>query len=390
MIDTVALTIQAGRYYLLSPDRFSPSARELLTPNGPTIRGGFLKYVHNATKADTARFGYLPKLTITHRIIGGKIRTPLRVEFSVPKLFFGDNVNELSDSDFEAVLCTLAEKIGQMGIKVTKDALRAAEVSAVHFGKNIVLSDGYTVSSAIRELGKIDATKRLDLNRTHFRNDGDALYLYASSWQMIWYDKILDIAKPLARSADKEKTAEQLSLFEAVKAQNERLELLRFEIRLAKRQKIKQLFKSLGLKEEPTFEDVFPCAVSQKVLLHHWSGFNTELNKLMLGFIPKPVDALVSLVTQPRKVQAIQSLAKIGLIYLSRDEGVRKVRQIIDDSYGAKTWERVKKLSQDFPIASKYGFVQEIESALRVFEPYRYVKDIGNNRKSAAQWIKEH
>ena len=61
----------------------------------------------------------------------------------------------------------------------------------------------------------------------------------------------------------------QLHLFKKLRARHNKLEILRMEVRLNKRTKIKQLFKALGIKAELTFKKLFKPAISKKVLLHY-------------------------------------------------------------------------------------------------------------------------
>ena len=152
MIDTVVLTMQNADKIIWEPDRFSPSLRDVRQKVSQSFGARlFTKYTYNIP----AKHGYFPRLTVNPRWQNG-IQIPLRIEFSVPKLLFGNNVDELGQNDWETVIATLKSKLSQMGVKVFSAQLENALVSAVHFSKNIVLSPHYTASIALKTLGKVD------------------------------------------------------------------------------------------------------------------------------------------------------------------------------------------------------------------------------------------
>lgn len=69
-------------------------------------------------------------------------------------------------------------------------ASHRAPISAIHYSKNIPLTDYSTCSMAISDLQRIDLTKRLDLSRTDYRNEGHAIRYHANRFEVIFYDKL--------------------------------------------------------------------------------------------------------------------------------------------------------------------------------------------------------
>src|SRR5262245_45400465 len=116
MLDTVALTLDQHEFVIREPERFSPPARGVLShpyyPLGP--RGNF-SCVLNPTNADRAAGRYVPRLTLTRRKGPTGFGNTLRIEFSAPKLLFGNNFDELSQEDFHAVLGALSEALNKLG-----------------------------------------------------------------------------------------------------------------------------------------------------------------------------------------------------------------------------------------------------------------------------------
>ena len=153
------------------------------------------------------------------------------MEFSVPKILFLNNLKELKESDFAMVVDTLVERIRMMGIFIERESIINAQVSAVHFSKNIVLEDGYTTRYVISELHKVNMRKSFDFTKARYMNDGESLVAHTTSHEMIIYDKVADIRKGPKRAIDKDQTLYQMSFFDEI-PKSELLEILRMEIRL--------------------------------------------------------------------------------------------------------------------------------------------------------------
>lgn len=108
---------------------------------------GYFTLVQNPTSAELKQGIYKPRLTLTHRFnCSGRSERTLAIEFSIPKLLFGNNFDELTDKDFPAVIQKLQLILKDMGVHVFEDCLINAPVSLVHYSKNIPLID-YTTPS---------------------------------------------------------------------------------------------------------------------------------------------------------------------------------------------------------------------------------------------------
>jgi len=205
MIDTIILELPDGCYIIADHSKFSPSTTKMRQ-----TYDGFRSYKNNPTAEDKAKGLYLPRLTIYQR----GIRFPLKVEFSAPKLLYNNNVNELQEADFDRTVDALQKKMAHMGVRVFKNLLVKAPVTAFHPSKNILLSNGYTPSFVIRELSKCDISKRFDFEVKSYRNNGLALQIYTNTHSIVFYDKVADLNRPAKRAIDKDKTPQQLTLFD--------------------------------------------------------------------------------------------------------------------------------------------------------------------------------
>jgi len=190
----------------------------------------------------------------------------LKIQFSAPKLLFNNNLDELQESDFDEVVKVLQEKLADMGVGIWTKNIENAEIHSFHPSKNIVLSKGYTSTLAIRELNKIDTSKRFDVDVKNYRNNGQALQYYTNSHAFVLYDKITDLKKPAKRAIDKNQTKQQLSIFNFIKEQKSHLEVLRLEIRLSRRKKMNEVLKAVGYSANPMFKEIFEEKLCQKIL----------------------------------------------------------------------------------------------------------------------------
>src|SRR5581483_9504598 len=153
MIDTIALTLNEGMFTVLAHDKFSPSTRGLYSQPFYTLGGrGTFQCVQNPTAKDYKNGIYKPRLTVTKRLKPGGFEKVLRIEFSAPKLIFGNNFDELTEEHFASILTLLKDRLNEMGVMVRQ--LETAPVSAIHYSKNVILTDGSTPYGILQELYK--------------------------------------------------------------------------------------------------------------------------------------------------------------------------------------------------------------------------------------------
>src|SRR5262249_41513224 len=93
-----------------------------------------------------------------------------------------------------------------------------------------------------------------------------------NSFEVTFYDKLKDVEK--ARFTEKRGMewhyGAQLDTFRREVLPKE-LEVLRMEVRLGTRAKIKSVLKQIGVNAEPTFESLFDGRIARAVLWYFWS-----------------------------------------------------------------------------------------------------------------------
>lgn len=333
MLDTVILFIPKPNFQILKHERFFPTTKFL----GSSL-DAYSKHVNNPTAADKQSGIYLPRLTVNKR--GGQIS--LKVEFSVPKILYGNNLDEVDEADFPKVVELLKTKLWHMGVAVSASSLMAAEVSSFHPSKNIPLRGGYTSSFVIRELHKVNLTRKLDFDKVDFRNEGQSMQLYSVSHALVVYDKLVDLAKTESRAIDKDQTKGQQSLLDLIAKKDPKTEILRIEIRLSKKAKMNQVLTKLGYKTNPTFQQIFKKDVCRKVLQDYWQSY-LEPDSFLFDGISKVSSVFISIVGQNAKIKPKQALYLTGLNLVSKEFGLRQLRSMIEAMGHKKNWERIRK-----------------------------------------------
>lgn len=371
MLDTIVLTLKQSEFEMKEMDAFSPSARGLYQPPYFTLgKRGYVACVQNPTKGELEQGIYKPRLTLTKRKARGGYDISLRIEFSIPKLAHGNNFHELEDRDFGRVLDRLHVTLSGMGICVKRECLRQARVSAIHFSKNIRLADYTTCSMVLGELGKADLTRRLDCNKTDYRNEGAAIRAHTSSYEIVFYDKVRDMQQALRISEKRglEKDyAVQRDLFAVLPKQ---WEVLRMEVRLGKPAKLQSLLDELSITVELTFQALFSAAISRAVLLHYWYKATEDVPLLALsGFAPD--ELFQALMKESRNTaKPAKVLQRIGLLALAHTVGLRGTKVLVTQHADARTWQRMKKDMNGLDVSAKmkYAATREVGRCLETFE----------------------
>lgn len=377
MIDTIVLTLKTGMYTIFEPDYFSPSTRGLTDPTAGYYRLGGrsnIKCTQNPTPNELKRGIYKPRLTVTKRINqGGNFEIPLKIEFSIPKLLYGNNFDEPTDADFPVIIQKLKAVLKEMGVYLFEKNLINAPVSSVHYSKNITLTDYTTPYTYLSQLNKLNINKRLDTNRTDFRNEGHSFKYRANSFEIVFYDKIKDLqqAKISEKRAEEKDNALQLGLFDVL-TQKRPLEVLRVEIRLNKRQKISQILRFIGKDFEPTFVNIFNQDTAKKVLLHYISEIEEAYPPLLTYQYDSPKKFFEKLLVANPKLKPTQALELMGFRMLLEEIGVREYRQMTK-RHGNYYWYSLNQKMKKLNYTDEISVFSLLRKQITKFEPLKLV-----------------
>jgi len=375
MIDTVCLLIPKSKMTYHS----GISSWELYSKTDQ-----YEKYIRNPSKAEKETGKYFPRLTGYRRRFSQDEN--VRIEFSTPKLLYLNNLDELEEKDFPKVIEVLQERLKTMGVIVAKSILEDASVSSVHFSKNILLQDGYTVNHLISEMNKVNLRKTFDFAKTRFMNDGQSLYAHTTSHQLVIYDKVADLGKDKKRAIDKDQTLYQITIFDELRKEKELREIIRFEIRINHKQKLNKLLDDLGYEKNPVFKDVFNKEMSKKVVIDYWKKIIKERNLGLFSISLSIKDVLRTLFLADKKLKPKQAIYLLGLFMLAKDEGgMRQLRTIVSKRCRDRTWYRIAKDMQEASVLITKNklrdWVTQIDKALEDYKPYKITNKQNNDYK---------
>jgi hypothetical protein len=362
MLDTIVLTVPEREYRLRAPERFTPHAAMLRNP--ALGQNATLKAVCNPTKADKAT-GYKPRLTLFRRPYSTPV---LRVEFSAPKLLFGNNFEELHGrQDLPRVIIALHAALAVMGVDVAHEALETACVSAVHYSKNILLERTTPCFLIIQALEKLDLSCKLDLTQTDFRNGGQMVKYHASTYEIALYDKVKDLEQ--ANTYGDKRGAESdydtmADLFTGAR----KPEVLRLEVRLTAR-KLKSLCKTLGFTCGDTMADLFSPDLSRAILLHYWKVITDGLYLTQIN--TKDVERLVHTIRAAFPQKRVGKVMELmGFITTCQALGVRGARLAL--ALKDHQWYRLKhdaKALEAIATCPRFAVLANVRGQLREFVP---------------------
>ena len=340
MIDTIVMVIPEMNFKILDYDEFNPSARNIFEPPYYKLSHGYINCVQNPTKKDKEQKIYKPRITVSKKLLRGGYSIVLKIEFSIPKLLFNNNFQELEDSDFDSVVRILKKRLYEMSVFVSEDVLRKADVTAIHYGKNILLTTA-TSSLVIKMLKKFDVSQRLDEGDTDFRNDGQAIRFHTNTYELSFYDKMKDLEKANVsekRSLESDNYT-QYDLFTS----KERIknEVLRMEVRLNNRKKITEVFRRIGVNPKAVqFDNLFHKEVARRCLMYFWDKMIVPSQSLILL---SEDDVVVTY----NKIKSegftdTKALSAMGLLTLIKSEGARAFKQM--ERKKSNAFGRAKKI----------------------------------------------
>lgn len=375
MIDTIVLTLKTGMYTIFEPDNFSPSTRGLTDSTAGYYRLGGRSNItckQNPTPNELKKGIYKPRLTLTKRINrNGNFEIPLKIEFSAPKLLYGNNFDELTDADFPVVIQKLKTVLRDMGVYILERHLTNAPVSSVHYSKNIALTDYTTPYTYIQQLGKVNFNAILDTSQTDYFNGGSGIKAHTNSYEIAFYDKLQDLQKAKIspkRAYDKDSLI-QLNLFDNLKPK-QAFEVLRMEIRLNRRQKINQILRKISKGVEPTFINIFSQDTAKKVLLHYINVIEKAYPPLLTYQYDSPKKFFERLLVANPKLKPTQALEITAFRALLEEIGVREYRQITK-RHGSYYWYSLNKKMKKLNYTDEISVFSLLRKQITEFGPLK-------------------
>lgn len=366
MIDTIKLTLDKNMFWITEPSLFQKE-----TMNSSR---GYFKLVQNPAKKELLRGIYKPRLTLTKRFnCSRRFEPTLSIELSLPKLIYGNNFDELEDKDFPEAVRRIVRVLATMGIRVFTKTLETAPISAIHYSKNIPLTDGSTPHYFISKIQEANISLALDVDQTDYRNDGHGYKWHANTYEIAFYDKIHELgrAKISDKRAIENDNAIQLNLFDAFQKRKQ-LEVLRMEVRLNQRQKTGKLFRDLGIDTELTFRNLFSSTISQRILLHYLDEMESKRPRLLDLKANNSKGLLADFIVNNPRLGPLKTLQVFGLKQALDIATLRELRAMFGKC-SQRSWYRLIAETKRVRIPltkSPFGVIRE---HLTRFEPLKLV-----------------
>lgn len=358
MIDTVRLSID------LSPDEY-----QQVLPNIRLLRSSASSYQAHSTYTSRRVTGeYSPRLTL-HHFRGS--RYLLLIEVSLPKLIYGNNIDELSDSQFDEVVRLICHRIYNMtDFRLAADRLSEARVSALHLSKNIIFSDYTSCSSLVSALAKLDIHGRYDIQKTDFR-PGHALHIHSGSQDVVFYDKISDMERSkLGAHRSKGSESRSLSVAADLSALTKvrPLDIFRYEMRLANRRKIKMTLPEYAPWD---FQTLFQARISKQLLGSYWRDLIKGADFLgMSRGGDNAYTELIDYIQSNPDVKIRDAMTALTLMRIVHEAGYRECKQLVERIAGRHMWQRMKPLIRP-PNNTTHKSFEVVSRQLSAFEAVR-------------------
>lgn len=368
MVDTVKLLIMVQNPLVFDGSKFTPiTIQQLVNSSGGRT---YLNPSPTYAKIGT----YMPRLTMHKRLTRFGYTYQLAVEFSAPKMLYGNNFDELADADFEPLLNALQDRLYELlGYRFLKKQLASADVGAWHPSKNVIFLDGTASQTILNTIAKLDVSRIYDWQKTDFR-DGHVVHIHCNSLDIAFYDKAADLrkAKISSKRAFEKDSLIQLDLLQKFD-QHKPLEVFRYEVRFVGKRKIKSTYRQL---DNWTFETLFKQQLCQHVLLEHWNKLTASVDMLGLD-VKKPYELLQNyLIDNPHATPQAAMAAVTGLL-INGQQGAVSLRNLIETHYNRQAWYRLKPIIKS-PSANRFMHLLRVSETLEKFVPTRTKNVIGN------------
>lgn len=359
MIDTVRLSLT------LDPSHFEEMTGQKFASNSFASGSSTTRFIMNPIKNSEE---YLPRITVYKRSSKHGVIYQFFVEFSAPKILFGNNVEELRDDDFNRLITALQKKVATVcGITFPRAEFITAPVSVIHVSKNIVFRDYTACISILDTLAKADIARTFDIQSTKYRI-GNSLQFHTNSVDISLYDKVAELKQiniSPKRSIEKN-TRKQSELVRQLDTISP-LDIFRYEVRLSSKTKIKRLLPDLDTYD---FKTLFSSELSKTILHLYWMKINKGIDSLGLD-ITKPTELFQNYLHEHPNATHSDALRITASLLIINQSGYRTLQQLVTKVSGVHSWYRLKpKLVS--PVAHRYKYLQHISNSINDFTPVRF------------------
>ncbi len=202
---------------------------------------------------------YFPTITYCPQYYIGP---SFKIEFSAPKLLYGNNLLEVQETDFPMIMAQLCLKLSKMGFKINSERISKHQgIASVEICKNIFLGNLPTAVPLEHFHMAKPPREKMELQKTDWI-PGKQIFFQGVSHQLTFYDKYSELVDEYGRS--------QFNLDEFFRW-NKHKNILRTEIRL----QAEQIRSLVG--KNPTLEELHKEKWTDKTFAKYWNPLYEHL-----------------------------------------------------------------------------------------------------------------
>lgn len=359
MIDTVTINLPLSD---LLPNKTPAEELAFLRSWDKRTRGDFTTWVRNPTPQEQVR-GYHPNLLAYKHFQLGR-RLFVKIQFSAPKLFWGNNLDELDTCHAIPVAQKLKLALVNMGLNPNRDALLRAQVKTLHYSKNILLENGYTTNEVIQSISRMQSGGRLQKRDSQYGRDGSGVNLFNKSFGFSIYDKISEL---------------EAELVEQLKQNGQLPQVMRLEARMVNMYKINHTFNKLDLGQNPTLQEVFDSEKSRRVVTHFWQELIAPQMALVTQTGESPNSIIQTLLRTIPDITVHKAIKVASMVLSGRNTGgLSELRTIVLSQKNQRTWSRLYKEIKEASgalEAQEDTWWEQIESQLAEYESLSLIEN---------------
>ena len=376
MIDTIKIRLPLKDGPYKNDDEFYPTPlREIMYFSSQTHIATIFnpgKKLANNTKYTPTYIG--EKILANNGLGAGYY---LGVEVSLPKLMFGNNVEELSPGkdSLKSIVSALRKAINRdVGLKYTEEEILSSGVAKLHIGKNFQFDDPGAPTVIVNAIRKSRADRICDNNETKYENNGYSFRFHTNKRETIYYDKKSDLLQSLKspkRAIDNTTTddiREEDSPIHELLSDNFS-GVLRLEVRLNDRKHIRKAFPPIS--DDLSFKNVFLNANIMQCLQEEWQKTTNNVSMIQLG--RNDVLSIFEAIAADRfsnNYSLRDSLAIAAAADIINAMSLDYLRRLVEKYYGKTEWNRLKKKLIN-PESRHSSYFKKVEKELQEYHPIR-------------------
>ena len=378
MIDTITLELDA-RKRLESKDFANKSKWGINyqqdTNNEPKYSANVVLDWPEEAKA---KWSYLPEVKYmnypnTYRKDGGDERcSKYWITFSAPKLLYGNNIEEVTEAQYDDIVRTLCEQLSFLGLptKYHKLDIEMAKIRRVDFSKNTMIAELVPIDQFCTMLMRAKHEHRSKFSQVQYRHG--ELYRENTRYRsVVIYDKLAEFRNTL----NKKEPANARGQFFLSAEKAHLFQVFKLEVQIENSNQIAIELKRFGLeRKDITFRSVFSEQLAHDILMRYWTKIVEKLDPNPELFSEDNLWASFNTAIINRGNKTPQNFfASFGLSYLAHKFGLNNLKDIVYREYGDQAWSRLEKLYEQPKLdQGLYTFISSMERIIDTMEPLQF------------------